>query len=376
MAVDFLAALGAAQQLVPNLRQQDAQDQQLRAMAEQRQLQSQALQLKQQEMLQEQARKQQFDQALTRALSTGKPGDISRLMLQFPEYADKIKPGYEALRDDDRRTTQTQLGSAFARGQAGDFEGAAALIQQRYDADVAAGQQDDTTKQVLDGLKSGDPVKQKAALGSIGVILSAIDPEKFSSTYKDLNPADKTSPTIREYEDRVQRFGKPAADQWLATQDTKLIPVNPGGSVYNAADFVGGGGAAAASQPNVNQGGGGQAISATGSAIESAALAAIPGLTVTSRQRSPSKNKSVGGVQNSYHLTDQARDFVPPKGMTFAQLASRLRQTLPGFDVINEGDHVHVEPGSRKSVVQSSKTIGGKTYYMIGGKWFDNPEGR
>jgi hypothetical protein len=53
----------------------------------------------------------------------------------------------------------------------------------------------------------------------------------------------------------------------------------------------------------------------------------------------------VGGVPNSYHLTDQARDFVPPNGMTTGALSMALKAAMPGFDVLNEGDHVHVEPG-------------------------------
>jgi uncharacterized protein YcbK (DUF882 family) len=67
-------------------------------------------------------------------------------------------------------------------------------------------------------------------------------------------------------------------------------------------------------------------------------------MTVTSRGRSAAHNRAVGGVANSYHLTDQARDFVPPPGMSMAMLHSRLAAAMPTLQVINEGDHVHVEP--------------------------------
>jgi hypothetical protein len=66
---------------------------------------------------------------------------------------------------------------------------------------------------------------------------------------------------------------------------------------------------------------------------------------VTSRTRTPERNAQVGGVENSYHLTGQARDAVPPQGMSTAQYAATLKGQLPGWDVIDEGDHVHVEPG-------------------------------
>lgn len=83
-----------------------------------------------------------------------------------------------------------------------------------------------------------------------------------------------------------------------------------------------------------------------GSFLENEALGLIPGLNVTSRQRSAAKNAEVGGVTDSYHLTDNARDFTPPPGMTMAQLHAKLKNKFGSkYDVINEGDHVHIEPG-------------------------------
>lgn len=70
----------------------------------------------------------------------------------------------------------------------------------------------------------------------------------------------------------------------------------------------------------------------------------IAGERVTSTLRSPAKNKAVNGVANSYHLTGQARDSVPPPGMSMSAYADKLRRLNPGMDVINEGDHVHIEP--------------------------------
>jgi len=52
----------------------------------------------------------------------------------------------------------------------------------------------------------------------------------------------------------------------------------------------------------------------------------------------------VGGVRNSYHLTGQARDSVPPPGMSMSAYATQLRRLNPNLEVINEGDHVHMEP--------------------------------
>lgn len=71
---------------------------------------------------------------------------------------------------------------------------------------------------------------------------------------------------------------------------------------------------------------------------------------VTSTYRDPARNRRVGGVSNSYHMRKDARgnalarDSVPPAGMSMAAYASQLRRLNPDKDVINEGDHVHMEP--------------------------------
>ncbi len=70
----------------------------------------------------------------------------------------------------------------------------------------------------------------------------------------------------------------------------------------------------------------------------------IEGERITSTTRSAAKNKAVGGVSNSYHLSGRARDSVPPPGMGMAEYAALLRRRNPNMDVINEGDHVHIEP--------------------------------
>ncbi len=121
----------------------------------------------------------------------------------------------------------------------------------------------------------------------------------------------------------------------------------------------------------------------------------VPGERVTSTRRTPERNAAVGGVPNSYHLSGQARDSVPPAGMSMSEYHAILTRQNPGMDVINEGDHVHIEPrggsggggGPRRIIkgnkpperprpVQDTKSIGGKAYYKIDGRWYDNSEGR
>ena len=98
---------------------------------------------------------------------------------------------------------------------------------------------------------------------------------------------------------------------------------------------------------------------AYGKFFEETALSAIPGIRVTSRKRTPEENARVGGVPNSFHQTDDARDFVPPEGMTMKQLAAALRGKFgSNFDVLDEGDHVHVETSPEAGARSASSEAG------------------
>lgn len=76
----------------------------------------------------------------------------------------------------------------------------------------------------------------------------------------------------------------------------------------------------------------------------------VEGERVTSSYRDPARNKKVGGVRNSYHTRRDAqgralgRDSTPPPGMSMAAYANELRRRNPNMRVINEGDHIHMEP--------------------------------
>lgn len=81
-----------------------------------------------------------------------------------------------------------------------------------------------------------------------------------------------------------------------------------------------------------------------------AGFSGIDGERITSTFRTPERNRQVGGVPNSYHTRrdaqgrPMARDSVPPPGMSMAEYARRLQALNPDMQVINEGDHVHMEP--------------------------------
>jgi hypothetical protein len=78
-----------------------------------------------------------------------------------------------------------------------------------------------------------------------------------------------------------------------------------------------------------------------GDAASAARLAAVFG-TVTSIHRTVERNRLVGGVPNSYHLSGRAIDVARRPGVTHAQIAATLRNA--GYNLVeslDEGDHSH-----------------------------------
>lgn len=84
------------------------------------------------------------------------------------------------------------------------------------------------------------------------------------------------------------------------------------------------------------------------------------GVAFSSTRRTPERNAKVGGTENSYHLKGEAAD-IPTAGMDRAtrQKVKEHWSSLGSYDVIDEGDHIHVEP---KPGVKS------KTRYGEGGE--------
>lgn len=178
------------------------------------------------------------------------------------------------------------------------------------------------------------------ALGGTG---ATSEVQTFNTFAKDLSPVDAAKAR------RIQLGLDPRAVGAAAkslTLDINGVPTtltfDPVTGGYMPA-VIGGG----ATQPQAPA-----ALSAGGDVFAGLAQA-VPGLTVTSAQRSPEHNRDVGGVPNSYHLTGQARDILPPN----AQQAPAVRQWAAqnGMEVIPEGDHWHIEPRPGSPIIGRTK---------------------
>jgi hypothetical protein len=152
------------------------------------------------------------------------------------------------------------------------------------------------------------------------------------------------------------------AETTPAGASTNVFDPNAGRFVTGPSEDAGGGANASpapvAAAPSKLGGAGLHPRRATGEQVQAFALKLAPGAVMTSGVRSPEKNRSVGGQPDSYHLPSRggvARDFVPGPGQTMAQLHASLKRGFgAGWDVINEGDHVHIEPGPGGGALRSA----------------------
>lgn len=93
---------------------------------------------------------------------------------------------------------------------------------------------------------------------------------------------------------------------------------------------------------------------------------------VTSTYRSPAHNRRVGGVANSYHLSNRAIDIARRPGVSHWQIAAAYRNA--GYSLaesLDEGDHSHFAfgPPRRRSVGAQAQMVavksGEKTEWRI-----------
>lgn len=84
-----------------------------------------------------------------------------------------------------------------------------------------------------------------------------------------------------------------------------------------------------------------------GTYIEDMLYKLDPNIEISGRARTPARNVEVGGVANSYHMIDAARDVRVPKGMDKPTFISQLKSVFGSdYDILpSKGNSVHIEPG-------------------------------
>lgn len=324
--LDFADIMGRSQGLVPDYRQQKADDQLYRAREQVMSEKQRAAQ-----------REQQFKHDFERTLLAKNPDAIMQLMARYPEYAEQVKPVWQTMDERDRQSRLTLTGSIYANANAGNIDRAAALLEQNIAAERAAGGDVADDEAILAGLRSENPVERQAAIQTIGIHLAAATGDKFTETYKGLNPVEGKSPVQREYDWRVQQFGKASADEWLATKDTDIVTVEAGGSVFDKRDFAKGGDPASTSPgaaPKTAPAPVGSPVANAGTLVRSL----FPGVSVTQNRRNPKSALGRANPKSWHNRSGGAVDVKPIPGMSFDQFIAQIEAA--GYPIIEKRDEV------------------------------------
>lgn len=133
------------------------------------------------QQIEQQQRAQAYQQALRGHLESPTAGSAANLSLQFPEYSKQINDAY-ALQDGAKRDGELRLKSTiYSRAHAGDWGAAGTELERYIKAAKDAGEDVSDEEAMLAHLKSGDPARQKMAIGILGYDLATIvGPDKWA----------------------------------------------------------------------------------------------------------------------------------------------------------------------------------------------------
>ncbi len=317
MQLDYASILKAGQSLVPDMREQVAQRQEMELRGQEVQMRQQAMMAKLAEAEREAAERQAYNADLEKFQRNPNARDASALMLKYPDLADKFKAGWDVLDDEERRTNLTQSAEILNRLERGDVQGAAAKLKVRLDADREAGQDVTDDEQVYGDLMSGDPQRVNDARGIIAFHTRMGDPEAYDKLYP---PREKVE--VEKQAEYYRSIGRNDLAETLLTRTADPVVVGqPGAPIFRTSDFLGTRGP---------QQGGGDPASAAGAGNGAAPdLAAMLRITVQSESGGNPKAispKGARGLMQVMPATGRNPGFGGERGQ------QRLGEAVDGLD--------------------------------------------
>ncbi|MGL5361357.1 MAG: hypothetical protein ACRDBH_00635 [Bosea sp. (in: a-proteobacteria)] len=171
-----------------------------------------------------QVRQQSLQSALANLRANPTPQAMADFQLQFPEMAEPTKQYFDTLEGGKKATIVGAARDVLIAQRAG---GNVLGVFERY-AEAAENSRDPETAKIFRDAAEVAKVNPEGAADTARILLATADKDAYGLLYSQ----ESLSPKIREYRDRVAQFGQRAADAWIATEDTKLVPVQPGGTVY------------------------------------------------------------------------------------------------------------------------------------------------
>jgi hypothetical protein len=131
-----------------------------------------------------------LSQLISEQISTGSAAagfGESSLIMKYPEFADKIKSGWDVKDNASKQADLTQLGEVYSAAASGNWSLALKQAQARVDADKAAGKADPEDQAFVDQItaaEGGDENARKGVLTTLGTHIAAVSgPEHFATVY-------------------------------------------------------------------------------------------------------------------------------------------------------------------------------------------------
>ena len=190
--LDYAAIMRAGQSLVPDMRQQGLQDEEMRMRQEAHSMEQAKAQFALDAARQSAEDEQRYAIEATAVFGNPTAHNIRNLQARFPKYSEAISKMWDGHRADQREADVTQLGSMYTLIRSGNFERATELARTRYEADKEAGVADEADREILRILEDGSPAERAKAGGIILFMLAgAVGPEKMGSTFENLSEEER-----------------------------------------------------------------------------------------------------------------------------------------------------------------------------------------
>lgn len=312
--IDYGSVIRSSKAIMPDFAAQELQKRVLALQEGQARQQQEAFNYKMAEAQRVQAKQQAFQTDIETAVASGDPAAIAGMMAKYPEMSEGLKRSWDAMDEGKRNSDLRSMATIFSAGQSGNFELAANNLRERIRADEEAGDKDPNDAAMLALLESKDPIKQKQAMGMIGVQLAAVTGDKFASTYGEIVGSPTTLQREAEYYRSIGRDD--LAEQMLTNKADPLTMFSnsAGTTIMPRSQLTG--------QP-------------------------------APRQSVAPQSGDTGGRKASYATPEQVATLKESMG---EQAAMQYLQSR-GIDA-----------------VEAIRDVDGRQYFQINGQWFENTE--
>lgn len=224
--VDQGSLMASARDLVPNLLEQNVRSSLAASQAQQAQTGANQEARLLQDAEREQRTEEAFQSDLEAVVLNPTAQGYSRLMTVYPDKAEALKKGWNTFDEDKRSRDLSEMSQIFAAGANDAWDLVEKRLQARVDADREAGDLDDADDEMLEMVKSGDPVERRRVLGLVGYHLSTIGGvERYAPILEKLKPVMEGEPAEKYARSLGMKPGTPEYNS--AVQDYILRGQGP-----------------------------------------------------------------------------------------------------------------------------------------------------